>query len=340
VTYTPKFAYAANYGPGIVSAYTIDAATGALTALPDTSTLVLGTSVTVDPSGRFAYTTHEVLFETPTVNVSTYTIDSTSGVLTRVGAAAAVASFPASIAVEPSGRFAYVANSASNAVTVHSIDAATGALTYVDFWTTESGPVSIAVDPSGRFAYVANYGSSSISGFAVNAGNGALIMIDLNGALDGAATGAGSNPTSVTVDPSGKFVYVTQINGVNAYVIDSATGLLINASFAAAGANPRSVAVEPSGRFAFVANADSDNVSVFSINPISGALTGVGTVAAGDQPCFVTVDPSGKFAYVANLASNDVSIYSIDAASGALNSVGTIAAGTYPVSIATTGSIQ
>jgi 6-phosphogluconolactonase (cycloisomerase 2 family) len=340
VTYTPKFAYAANYGPGsIVSAYTINAATGALTALADTSTLSLGTSVTVDPSGRFAYTTHEVLFETPTVNVSTYTIDSTSGVLTRVGAAAAVASFPASITVEPSGRFAYIANSASDSVSVHTIDAATGALTYMGFLITESGPVSIAVDPSGRFAYVVNYDSASISGYLVNASSGALATIDLNGALVGTAMGAGSSPTSVTVDPSGKFVYVTQINGVNAYVIDAATGVLINASFAAAGTDPRSVIVEPSGRFAYVANGGG-NVSAFSINATTGALTSFGTVTAGDQPRSITVDPSGKFAYVANLGSNDVSVYAINAASGALTGIGTMPAGTGPVSITTTGTIQ
>jgi DNA-binding beta-propeller fold protein YncE len=38
---------------------------------------------------------------------------------------------PTSIAVHPSGEFAYVTNSASNNVSMYSIDAATGALTLI-----------------------------------------------------------------------------------------------------------------------------------------------------------------------------------------------------------------
>jgi 6-phosphogluconolactonase (cycloisomerase 2 family) len=150
----------------------------------------------------------------------------------------------------------------------------------------------------------------------------------------------GPNPTSVTVDPTGKFVYVSHINGIEAYVINS-TGALINASSVAAGSNPKSVTVEPSGRFAYVANADSGNVSVFSINATTGTLTSIGApVPAGDEPRSITIDSSGKFAYVANSLSNNVSVYSIDATTGALTSIGTLAAGTNPVSIITSGTIQ
>jgi YVTN family beta-propeller protein len=38
---------------------------------------------------------------------------------------------PTSIAIDPSGKFAYVTNSNSNDVSMYSIDAATGALTQI-----------------------------------------------------------------------------------------------------------------------------------------------------------------------------------------------------------------
>ena len=351
VSYTPRFAYAANYGPGsVASAYTIDAATGALTALADTPTLALATAVAVDPRGRFAYTTHEILLETPTQNVSTYTIRA-SGALTRVGAAAAVASNPSAIAVEPSGRFAYVANQGANNVSVHAVDATTGALTALGSMAADDTPSALAVDPSGRFVYVANAylsnpGSGSLTGYAIAADTGALSTIDLNGALGGTAMTTGPNPTAITVDPSGRFVYVTHANGVQSYEIQLrdgaqlAAGALINASAALTGANPRAITVEPSGRFAYVANEDSASVSVLRLDARTGVLTPTSTAAAGAQPRSVAIDPSGRFAYVANSGANDLSVYTLDAVTGGLTPTGTAAAGSAPVAITTTGSVQ
>jgi 6-phosphogluconolactonase len=40
-----------------------------------------------------------------------------------------------------------------------------------------------------------------------------------------------------------------------------------------AGKQPNWVAVDPSGKFAYVANAGSDTVSGYAINPFTGALT-------------------------------------------------------------------
>jgi DNA-binding beta-propeller fold protein YncE len=59
-----------------------------------------------------------------------YTINSTTGVLMPIGSIAAGTS-PTSIAVHPSGKFAYVTNSMSNDVSIYSIDGATGALALI-----------------------------------------------------------------------------------------------------------------------------------------------------------------------------------------------------------------
>jgi 6-phosphogluconolactonase len=60
-------------------------------------------------------------------DVSMYTINGTTGALTSTGTIAAGSS-PTSIAIHPSGKFAYVTNSGSNNVSMYSIDGATGAL--------------------------------------------------------------------------------------------------------------------------------------------------------------------------------------------------------------------
>ncbi len=86
---TGGFAYVANCGRGCVggsgpenvSAYTIDGTTGALTPVAG-SPFPAGSgpnSVTVDPTGQFAYVANFV-----SNNVSAYTIDGTTGALREI----------------------------------------------------------------------------------------------------------------------------------------------------------------------------------------------------------------------------------------------------------------
>ena len=65
-------------------------------------------------------------------NVSAYTINATTGALTPVPGSPFEAGLrPFSVVVDPTGKFAYVANYGSNNVSAYTINAATGALTPV-----------------------------------------------------------------------------------------------------------------------------------------------------------------------------------------------------------------
>ena len=92
-----QFAYAANFDvPGDVSAYTINATTGALTPVPGSPFAAAGiepVSVAVSQNGQFAYVAN-----TDSNNVSAYTINATTGALTPVlGSPFAAGSFPFSV---------------------------------------------------------------------------------------------------------------------------------------------------------------------------------------------------------------------------------------------------
>jgi len=97
------------------------------------------------------------------------------------------------VVVDPSGRFAYVANANSNTISGYTIDASSGALTPLPGSPFAAGTflASVAVDPSGRFAYVANNGSNTISGYTIDASTGVLTP------LPGSPFAAGSGPTAV-----------------------------------------------------------------------------------------------------------------------------------------------
>jgi 6-phosphogluconolactonase len=250
---------------------------------------------------------------------------------------------PQSIAVDPAGKFAYVLDGGSNGnggyVSMYTINPTTGALASIGPPVSTDGyglyAGSVTVDPSGKFAYVTNEGNPWVDGDADN-GNVAMYTIDATtGALASTVTINGNcpglcNPSSMVVDPSGKFAYVVTGGAgtpfsVAIYTIDATTGALTSIGTIAAGQVPNSVAVDPAGHFVYVATANgpgaASSVSMYAINATTRVLASIGTIAAGTDSVSVAVDPSGKFAYVANLSSNDVSMYTIDATTGALVSI-------------------
>ena len=96
-------------------------------------------------------------------DVSMYTIDASTGALTSIGMTAA-GTDPVSVAVDPGGKFAYVANSVSNNVSMYAINATTGDLTSTGTIAAGTNPVSVAVDRTSKFVYVANSVSNDIQG--------------------------------------------------------------------------------------------------------------------------------------------------------------------------------
>ncbi|MGC2765533.1 MAG: beta-propeller fold lactonase family protein [Candidatus Acidiferrum sp.] len=334
------FAYVANSGcsggvGGYVSMYTINPTTGVLASIgPPVSTYGYGDyayaeSVTIDPSGKFAYAVNSGdvwdYGNGAYGGVAMYTINATTGALTSTGVINGVyqgSSYFNSVAVDTSGKFAYVASGntpgSAGSVSMYTINATTGALTSIGTIAAGTQPVSVAVDPAGKFAYVTNNGSNDVSMFTINATTGTLTSIG--------TIAAGAQPVSVAVDPAGKFAYVTNngSNDVSMFTINATTGTLTSIGTIAAGTQPVSAAVDPAGKFAYVTNNGSNDVSMYTINATTGALTSIGTIAAGSSPTSIATHPSGKFAYVTNSVSNSVSMYSIDGATGTLTLIGTI----------------
>jgi YVTN family beta-propeller protein len=338
-----KFAYVASEGcdaAGYVSMYTINPTTGALAFIgpPVPSNDEFTDSVTVDPSGKFAYVASSGdVWDIDFGSVLTYTINPTTGALTSTTGGIngtgtnGTPEFFNSVALDPSGKFAYAADGGafpegsfggSTSVSMYTINSTTGALASIGTIVAGTGPDSVAIDPAGKFAYVTNIGSNDVSMYTIDATTGALASIG--------TIVAGTGPDSVAIDPTGKFAYVTNFgsNDVSTYTVDATTGALTFIGSIAAGTNPFSVAVDPAGKFAYVANwtgSDTDgSVSMYTIDATTGGLTPTGTIATELSPTSIAIHPSGKFAYVTNSGSNSVSMYGIDSATGTLTLIGTI----------------
>jgi DNA-binding beta-propeller fold protein YncE len=192
-----QFAYVANFFANNVSAYSIGA-NGALTPVPG-SPFLAGSqpiSVVVDPTGKFAYVANFFGNHVGAKgDVSAYSIGA-NGVLTPVSGSPFLAgSGPSSVAVDPTAKFAYVANGGGDNVSAYSIGA-NGALTPVPGSPFAAGslPFSVAVDPTGKFAYVANVFGNNVSAYSIGT-NGVLTPVP------GSPFAAGFGPRSVAIMP-------------------------------------------------------------------------------------------------------------------------------------------
>lgn len=270
---------------------------------------------------RFAYVVHS-----NDNSVSGYSVDPTDGTLTTMGAGTPwlTGSTPTCIAVDPLVKYAYVANSGSNNLSIFSISDPSGVLISAALPVpTGSLPKSVVVDPQGRYVYVANSGSDTISAFTRSTVTGLLTAIP--GSPFALPSSADIAPWSVAVDPSGKFVYVANRGAtsspstISMFTIDTAsTGSLVAGALTpvgsiAAGARPNLITVSPSGRQVYVSNETGDSVMVYDIaNTLTGGLAYKGFVSTpGSTPTGIAIDPNNKFAYISNRSDNTIGAYSI-----------------------------
>jgi len=319
-TQAGRFAYVVNMTANTISAYSIDAGTGALTQIagsPFASTGTTPVAAVVDPNGSFLYVANN-----GSNNISVYSIDDSSGALTSAGEPIDAGNGPFAILVDPADQFLYVANTTDNTISVFAVNGSSGVPSAISGSPFSAGtqPTSMKTDPGGNFLYVTDYAVGEVTAFSIEAGAGSLATIG------GSPFGAGAGALSIAIDPTGTYAYVANETGdsISMYSINSGTGALaaLSGSPMATGTSPESVAVDPAGRFLYAANVPGANeFSSYSITPSSGELTRAASIGAGTFPLNVVIDPAGTFAYVANENSNDVSVFSINSVTGALTAV-------------------
>lgn len=321
------YAYVVNQNggsAGTISQYTIGP-NGALTPM-FTPTAATGGSnsqqIAADPAGQYVYVS----------NVSSDTVSQFT-----IGAHGALAPmstptismgpgpgiyYPLSIAVHPTGMWAYVSINQRHATYQYTIGAG-GALSPM---TPPSAPGldypnGVAIDPSGKYAYVANGRANNVSQYTIDQTTGALSPMTPATAPAGGRSGF-ENAWFVAVEPKGKYAYVTNYfdGSVSQYDINQTNGTLsamTPAMVTTAGTYATTIAIDPLGKYAYVANplgTGSNSVVQFNIGPTDGKLSPMTppTVSAGGAgAASITIDPTGKFAYATT--TNSVAQYAIGA---------------------------
>lgn len=196
-----------------------------------------------------------------------------------------------SINLDPTNKFAFVADLGLDKVLIYHFDGSKSELTPNDppagAVAPGSGPRHFAFHPTTKFAFVNNELTSTVTSFAYDPTKGSLTEIHTLSTLPEPTPG---NSTAETVvHPSGKFVYVSNRghNSLAMFQCDPATGRLTAIGHASTGGKtPRNFNIDPSGRFVLAANQDTNNVVVLSIDQDTGKLTPTGTsIEVGHPVC-------------------------------------------------------
>jgi 6-phosphogluconolactonase len=326
MVFTPSglFAYS-NLG----TEFSVNTTTGALTQIGSVDPNGIHEDIAINPSGSFVY----ILNST---SISVFAVDQSSGLLTEITGSpfdAGTTDRLWSGAVSPNGTFLFATSelTGNSAVTaVFSINSTTGVLTPVagSPFSTEGGET--IVDSSSQFLYVGS--ALDLGAYSIDSTTGVITE------LPGSPYPVPAGVNALTLDPTGKFLYVSLFAaleeagspGIITYSLNATTGALTKtATDGSAGLQVEALAISTGAKpvtytpkFAYASNKAAKTISEWTIAESTGTLTAVAGSPVTDVngPQLMVVTPSGAFVYTAN-ANNTVSEYSVNATTGALTLV-------------------
>ena len=172
-----------------------------------------------------------------TISAFSYSTGSGGGALTPIAGSPCVAETPSvgnncfqsgvapnASASDPTGRFYYVTDGATNQLIAYGITQ-NGVLNPLQNgpFKTDVFPNAVTVDPSGTYIYVANFNSNDISAYQIDQGTGAP------SSLSTGTFATKTGPTCVLIEPAlGRFLYTTNFldNSITGYQMNPNTGNL------------------------------------------------------------------------------------------------------------------
>ena len=192
----------------------------------------------------------------------------------------------------------YVTLPGQGSVLLMQINSITGEITNIAQTPQVAGTSPNGIALLNKFLYVANSQGNTISLFNI-ASDGTLSQ-------NSSPTQAGSGPHAVVVDPSGKYLLVTNSfsHDVSVFSIDSGSGALTEVAGSPFYANtdPSEILIPPSGDLVYVSNPGVGTVTAFTFSSSTGALAPVpgSPYYSGAGASGLAVDSTGTHLYVAN----------------------------------------
>jgi 6-phosphogluconolactonase (cycloisomerase 2 family) len=258
-------------------------------------------------------------------SLAAFSIQADGSLLSVPGAPFGTPTYSEYLIAHPTADFLYAEDSSGN-IEVYNINPATGALTLQPAAGVAGVGLVLAITRDGNRLYAIS--QAGINGYSVATATGALTAL-VGSPFQGDGTGA--TPVAASIDPSGRFMYVTHegtssgfaLGPVDAFSIDPQTGAVKLISEFSPTVGPQgSVAVDASGKYAVIGTGVTSKTgpncfAVASIDGTSGTLSSVaGSPFPGpfNNDCGgLLADPSGSYIYS---GSGGVTVYSLDETTG------------------------
>ena len=331
-----------------IYAFRFDEADGALEPLGLAATTPNPAFLVMSPDGRFLYAVNEATRDNKSNGrtVVAFAVEGGGPQLKFIDKEPCGGDRPVAIAIDPKGRFVFVANFASGTTSALRIRP-DGGVDSPEFVFQDPYPVAnsldprsshgpgphvhhVAVAPDGRFVYACELGSNQIEIFRFDSAAGTVARNSVPDAFVRRQAG----PRHLAIAPDGKAAYVLNEpastlcvferrldNGALAGPKQEISTLPPGWSSKNTGAE---IAVHPSGRFLYTSNRGSDSIALFSIDRgrHPGMLAFEGVTPCGRNPRHFAIDPTGTFLLAEALDDNAINVFRVDAESGKLSPAG------------------
>jgi 6-phosphogluconolactonase len=274
--------------------------------------------------------------------------------------ALAVAYSPISMALKRQGRpsrgkvFAYVGTDTGaidgkangKGIYLFEMDSSSGQLSLVKLAAEARNPSWLCLDPSQRYLYtvneIADYEgkSGSISAYAVDPSSGDLQLLNT-------ISSQGAGPAYLSVDASGKYVFVANYGGGSIAVFPVLSGGSLGASafthrdedyvgsqkatsappgsFAISGhdrSHAHMIGADPGNRFVLQTDLGQDRIYVYNFDKDSGKLAPAASpfvsLPSGDGPRHFAFHPNGRWLYSIQEEASTVVFFHFDPATGSM----------------------
>jgi len=270
-----QYAYVAQVSKNVLQQYSIDAH-GHLSSTPQLTlpSAELPYTSLLSPNGKFLY----ALDYWNLGNINKFDIGANGAISTTPTIVAHVNS-ALGMAIDSTGKFAYIGNSYSNRIYQFSI-AADGSLTPAATASVASddSPTQIVLDPGNKFAYVVNNYGGTISQYTIQPDGTLASMIP-------ASVRVSARGVFMAIKPDGKYVYASGDNDTILQFSVGPTGALtpLNPASVSSGSGAISMTFDITGQYAYVCNSTDNTVTQYAIGS-DGTLSVVGNVATPGQP--------------------------------------------------------
>lgn len=351
---SPAFAYVGSYsgkagnGQGI-SLFTMDRRTGALTAVKVAAEAASPTWITLSPQRTHLYSANGA-----NGTVSSFRIERSSGDLTLLNSVSSEGAMPAYISIDPSGKWALVANYGAGSVAVLPIrpDGSLGSASDVHVDGGPVGPKKATNAPVGSFLHgghdqprshcilaapdeiaagrdkrlvlQTDLGQDRIYIYHLDSSSGKLIPAGSDGFV---SLPPGDGPRHLDFHPKSRWVYSIQeeASTIAFFDCEPESGALVPRQTIStlpkgfAGTNEASgLVISAEGRCLYASNRGHNSIACFAISD-DGRLTLVSHCAAqGDFPRSISLDPTGGFLYAGNHKSDNITCYRVQRTTGGL----------------------